>query len=99
MGNRNIELYSFEDRYQIDGNSHVVVWRSKGDVVVETPEMGLRGGIDGKAMKSFSLDEKTRELSLEFLQSDRPNQINIGVVSDYEEATRWVKSVNELYLR
>ena len=99
MVNRNIQLYTHKDCYQVEGNSHVVVWRSKGDIVVETPEIGFRAGIDGNAMNGFSLYEKTRELSLEFLQSDRPNQINIGVVSDYEEATRWVKSVNELYLR
>ena len=98
MDNKNIELYAFEDRYQVEGNSHVVVWKS-GDVVVETPEMGLRGGIDGKAMKCFSLDEKTRELSLEFLQSSKLNKIGIGVVNDCDTAKIWVKSVNELYAR
>ena len=97
MVNRNIELYTHEDCYQVEGNSHVVVWRSKGDVVVETPEMNLRAGIEGISMKGFSLDEKTCELSLEFLQSDKPNRIDIGIVGNYDTAINWVKSVNELY--
>jgi len=99
MENRSIQLYTRKDCYQVEGNSHVVVWRSKGDIVVETPEMGLRAGIDGKAMKGFSLDEKTGELYLEFLQSGKPNRIGVGIVGDYDEATSWVKSVNELYSR
>lgn len=99
MDNRDIQLYAHEDCYQVDGNSHVVVWKSKGDVVVETPEIGFRAGIDGNAMKGFSLDEKTCELYIEFLQSGKPNRIDVGIVGDYDKATSWVKSVNELYQR
>lgn len=97
MTNRNIQLYTNKDCYQVEGNSHVVVWKPKGDVVVETPEMGLCAGIEGLSMKGFSLDEKTRELALEFLQSGKPNRIGIGIVGNCEEATHWIKSVNKLY--
>lgn len=97
MDNRDIELYSHEDCYQIEGNSHVVIWTSKGDVVVETPEMGFRGGIEGSSIKGFSLDEKTHELFLEFLQSGKSNIINIGLVKDYGKAILWINSVNRLY--
>jgi len=97
MTNRNIQLYTHEDCYQIEGNSHVVVWKPRGDVVVETPEMGLRVGIEGSAMRGFSLDKKTCELTLAFLQSGRPNRMDIGIVGDLEEATSWIKSANELY--
>lgn len=96
MNERAINLMSEEDCYLIEGNSHVVIWKT-GDVVVETPEMGLRGGIEAKAVKGLSLDEKTLELSIQFLQSGSLNQIPVGLVNDYEKALNWVNSVNELY--
>jgi len=99
MKNRDLELYSFEDHYQVEGNSHVVIWRSKGDVVIDTPEIGFRCGLDGKAITGFSLDEKTQELFVQFLQSGTPNQIGIGTVKDYKRALDWVKAVNKLYNR
>lgn len=97
MKKGNISLYTNKDNYQVGGISHVVVWKSKGDIVVETPEIGFRSGIDGEAMKGFSLDERTHELFIEFLQSGKPNKINVGIVSDYGKASSWVESVNELY--
>jgi len=96
---RAIELYSHEDRYQIEGNSHVIIWKSKGDVLIETPEMGFRGGLDHKSIQGFSLDEKTQELSVQFLQSGRANQINIGRIEDYAAAFEWLGVVNKLYVR
>jgi hypothetical protein len=97
MSNRNIELYTDEECYQIGGNSQIIIWKPKGTIVIETPEMGFRGGIDNTTMKGFSLDKKTYELSLEFLQSGKPNKINIGIISDYDKAINWVNEVNELY--
>jgi|SRR3989344_1081170 len=97
MTKRYIDLVSEEDCYLIHGYSHLVIWKSKGTAVVETPEMGFRGGIDGAAVKGVSLDQKTRELSLQFLQSGKPNQINLGEVTNYDKALEWVKSVNDFY--
>jgi hypothetical protein len=95
--NRTIELHAEEDCYQIDGNSQVIVYKSRGDVLIQTPEFGLMGGLDHKSIRGFSLDEKTGELSVRFLQSGQPNQIDIGTVNDYNQASEWVRAVNEFY--
>ncbi|MFA5176405.1 MAG: hypothetical protein WC413_04065 [Candidatus Nanoarchaeia archaeon] len=94
---RNILLSKDKVFYLVEGNSHVVVWKQSGDVVIETPEMSLRGGIESKAIKGFALDELTNELSIQLLRPGKSSKINIGIVENYNKSLEWVNSVNKLY--
>lgn len=98
---RVIELYSEQRYYGVEGNSSLVIFKTSGDILINTPELGFEAALQNESVRGFSLDEKTRELSVEFLQgrglNKRPNTINIGIVRDYEESSEWVRAVNELY--
>lgn len=97
---RTIGLSSKDNCYKIEGNSLVVVFKNKGDIIIETPELGFGAGLDGQSVRGFSLDEKTRELSVEFIRGGcKLERIDIGIVEDYDSALEWVRVVNELYRR
>lgn len=98
---REIKLYEEEDHYSIDGSSSLVIFKTSGDILINTPELGFEAALENESVSGFTLDEKTRELSVEFLQgrglNKRPNTISIGIVGDHEESSEWIRAVNELY--
>jgi myo-inositol-hexaphosphate 3-phosphohydrolase len=89
-------VLSFERKdegYWITGNGSVFVSRNSGDVLLVK---GMKGAIESKAVKGFSLDQKTNELYLDLSKGQR---IPLGSIADYDQASSWIDEVNRLYSR